>query len=104
MSRPGSLGGGAAALLLLAAMAVAQDGGPTAAYPEGHVPASTRKLAEEGLTRMLNEAIEPLLAAVKPLQKIFLEGAVCPSGCVAPEVVEIKAELEKIREQTQNIE
>lgn len=51
MTRPRSLGGGAAALLLLATMAVAQDGGPTAVYPEGHVPASTRKLADEAGVR-----------------------------------------------------
>lgn len=59
-----------------------------------HNVASTRKQAEEGLTKMLNEGITPMLAAVQPLNKLFLEGAVCPSGCVEPEIVEIKAELE----------
>lgn len=56
--------------------------------------ASTRKQAEEGLTRMLQEAANPMLTVVAPLHKIFLEGAVCPSGCAEPELVEIKPELE----------
>ena len=56
--------------------------------------ASTRKQAEEGLTRMLTEASTPMLTVLAPLHKIFLEGAVCPSGCAEPEIVEVKPELE----------
>ena len=56
--------------------------------------ASTRKQAEEGLTRMLLEAANPMLTVMAPLHKVFLEGAVCPSGCAEPELVEVKPEIE----------
>jgi hypothetical protein len=59
-----------------------------------HNAASTRKQAEEGLAKMLTEASAPMLTVLAPLHKIFLEGAVCPSGCAEPEIVEIKPELE----------
>lgn len=59
-----------------------------------HNVASTRKQAEEGLMRMLSEASTPMLTVLAPLHKIFLEGAVCPSGCAEPEIVEVKPELE----------
>ena len=56
--------------------------------------ASTRKQAEEGLMKMLQEASNPMLLVLAPLHKIFLEGAVCPSGCAEPELAEIKPEIE----------
>ena len=56
--------------------------------------ASTRKQAEEGLTRMLLEAANPMLTVMAPLHKVFLEGAVCPSGCAEPELAEVKPEIE----------
>lgn len=56
--------------------------------------ASTKKQAEEGVLRMLQEAAAPLLAALAPLHEVFLKGAVCPSGCAQPELVEIKPDLE----------
>ena len=56
--------------------------------------ASTRKQDEEGLTRMLLEAANPMLTVMAPLHKVFLEGAVCPSGCAEPELVEVKPEIE----------
>ena len=34
--------------------------------------ASTRKQAEEGLTRMLTEASTPMLTVLAPLHKVFL--------------------------------
>lgn len=56
--------------------------------------AGTKKQAEEGLMKMLQEASNPMLLVLSPLHKIFLEGAVCPSGCAEPELAEIKAEIE----------
>lgn len=56
--------------------------------------ASTCKQAEEGLFKMLTEASTSMLGVLPSLHKIFLEGAVCPSGCSKPEIAEIKPELE----------
>ncbi len=56
--------------------------------------ASTRKQAEEGVMRKLQDAATPMLTVLAPLHEIFLEGAVCPSGCAEPELAEIKPELE----------
>ena len=56
--------------------------------------ASTRKQAEEGVMRKLQDAAVPMLTVLAPLHEIFLEGAVCPSGCAEPELAEIKPELE----------
>ena len=56
--------------------------------------ATTKKQAEEGLMKMLQEASNPMLLVLSPLHKIFLEGAVCPSGCAEPELAEIKPEIE----------
>lgn len=56
--------------------------------------ASTKKQAEEGVMRKLQDAATPMLTVLAPLHEIFLEGAVCPSGCAEPELAEIKPELE----------
>lgn len=56
--------------------------------------ASTRKQAEEGVMRKLQDAATPMLTVLAPLHEIFLDGAVCPSGCAEPELAEIKPELE----------
>ncbi len=56
--------------------------------------ASTRKQAEEGVMRKLQDAATPMLTVLAPLHEIFLEGAVCPSGCAEPELTVIKPELE----------
>lgn len=47
-AQPGRLGGTLAALLLFGSVAAAQDTGSTPGpFPEGHVPAATRKLADD---------------------------------------------------------
>ena len=56
--------------------------------------ASTRKQTEEGVMRKLQDAATPMLTVLAPLHEIFLDGAVCPSGCAEPELAEIKPELE----------
>ena len=59
-----------------------------------HNVASTKKQAEEGLMKMLQDAANPMVGVLAPLHKVFLEGAVCPSGCAEPELVEVKPDIE----------
>ena len=56
--------------------------------------ASTRKQAEEGVTVMLTDAARPMLASLASLRPELLKGAVCATGCAAPELAEVSPEVE----------